>query len=76
MSNGYLRNVNVTNTHITNFNNITNNYRNNNLAGTHYAFRNTPGAVTAAPRSAFTSGAAINQVGTVVPKSATRAVDS
>ena len=40
------------------------------MPGTHYAFRNTAGAVTAAPKSAFTSGAAINQVGTVVPKSA------
>jgi ferric-dicitrate binding protein FerR (iron transport regulator) len=70
VSNGYLRNVNTTNTHISNFNNIANNYRNNNLGGTHYAFRNTAGAVTAAPKSAFTSGAAINRVGTVVPKSA------
>jgi len=70
VSNAYLRNVNVTNTHISNIHNITNNYRNNNFAGTHYGFRNAAGAVTAAPRSAFTSGAAINRVGTVVPKSA------
>ncbi len=70
VSNAYLRNVNVTNTHISNFNNVSNNYHNNNFGGTHYAFRNTAGAVTAAPRSAFTSGAAINRVGTVVPKSA------
>ena len=69
VSNAYLRNVNVTNTHISNFNNIANNYRNNNLGATHYGFRNTAGAVTAAPKSAFTSGAAINRVGTVVPKS-------
>jgi hypothetical protein len=70
VSNGYLRNVNVTNTRISNFNNIASNYHNNNFAGTNYAFRNRAGAVTAAPKSAFTSGAAINRVGTVVPKSA------
>jgi hypothetical protein len=69
VSNAYFRNVNITNTHITNITNITNNYYHNNLAGTHYGFRNTAGAVTAAPKSAFTSGAAINRVGTVVPKS-------
>ena len=70
VSNRYLRNVNVTNTRISNFNHISSNYRNNNFAGTNYAFRNRAGAVTAAPKSAFTSGAAINRVGTVVPKSA------
>src|ERR1039457_2711383 len=70
VSNAYLRNVNVTNTRISNFNKISNSYRNNNFAGTNYAFRNRAGAVTAAPKSAFTSGAAINRVGTVVPKSA------
>jgi hypothetical protein len=69
VSAGYLHNVNVTNTHITNVTNITNNYYHSNFAGTE-ANRNIPGAVTAAPRSAFTSGAAINKVGTVVPKSA------
>jgi uncharacterized protein DUF6600/FecR-like protein len=68
VSAGYLHNVNVSNTHITNVTNITNNYYNNNLAGIG-GNRNIPGAVTAAPRSAFTSGAAINKVGTVVPKS-------
>src|SRR5271165_567718 len=69
VSNGYLRNVNVTNTNITNINNITNNYYNHNLVGPN-ANRNIPGAVTAAPKSAFTSGAAINKVGVTVPKSA------
>ena len=69
VSAGYLHNVNVTNTHITNITNITNNYYHNNLAGVGVN-RNIPGAVTAAPRTAFTSGAAINKVGTVVPKSA------
>ncbi len=69
VSAGYLHNVNVTNTHITNINSVTNNYYHNNFAGTG-ANRNIPGAVTAASRSAFTSGAAINKVGTVVPRSA------
>ena len=69
VSAGYLHNVNVTNTHITNINNITNNYYHGNFAGVG-ANRNIPGAVTAAHQSAFTSGAAINKVGAVVPKSA------
>src|SRR5208283_4849664 len=68
VSNGYLRNVNVTNTNITNINNITNNYNNHNLVGPNVN-RNIPGAVTAASKSAFTSGAAINKVGVTVPKS-------
>ena len=68
VSAGYLHNVNITNTHITNITNITNNYYNNNLAGVGVN-RNIPGAVTAAPRSAFTSGAAINKAGMAVPKS-------
>ena len=69
VSAGYLHNVNVTNTHITNITNVTNNYYHNNLAGIG-GNRNIPGAVTAAPRTAFTSAAAINKVGTVVPRSA------
>jgi len=69
VSNGYLRNVNVTNMNITNINNITNNYNNHNLVGPNVN-RNIPGAVTAASKSAFTSGAAINKVGVTVPKSA------
>ena len=69
VSAGYLHNVNVTNTHITNINNITNNYYHSNFAGV-AGNRNIPGAVTAAPRSAFTSGASINKVGVTVPKSA------
>ena len=69
VSNTYIRNVNITNTHITNITNITNNYYSGNVAASHYGFRNTPGAVTAAPSSAFTSGAAINRVGGAVPAS-------
>ena len=70
VSGNYIRNVNITNTHITNINNITNNYYNGNVANARYGFRNTPGAVTAAPKTAFTSGAAINRVGGAVPASA------
>ncbi len=69
-SNNYIRNVNITNTRITNINNVTNNYRSGNFANARYGFRNTPGAVTAAPKSAFTTGAAVNRVGGAVPKSA------
>ncbi len=68
VSNSYFRNVNITNTHITNINNITNSYHGNNFANAHYGFRNVAGAVTAAPRTAFASGAAINRVGGAVPK--------
>ncbi len=70
VTNAYFRNVNITNTHITNINNYSNSYRNGNFENAHYGFRNTPGAVTAAPRTAFTSGAAINRVGGAVPASA------
>lgn len=66
----YFNRVNITNTHITNVTNITNNYYSGNVNATHYGFRTTPGAVTAAPSSAFASGAAINRVGGAVPKSA------
>ncbi len=67
VSGNYLRNVNVTNTHITNITNIRNNYYHNNFVGANVN-RNIPGAVTAAPGSAFTSGAAINKVGVTVPR--------
>ena len=68
VSNNYFRNVNITNTHITNITNITNNYYSGNVGQTRYGFRSAPNAVTAAPRSAFASGAAINRVGGAVPK--------
>ena len=67
---GYFNRVNITNTHITNVTNITNNYYHGNVNATHYGFRTTPGAVTAAPGSAFASGAAINRVGGAVPRNA------
>ncbi len=71
VSNAYVRNVNITNTRITNINNVTNNYyHNTGVANAHYGFRNTPGAVTAAPQSAFKSGLPINRAGGAVPRSA------
>ena len=71
-SRGYFNRVNVTNTHITNITNITNNYYSNNIRNTRYVNRNINGAVTAAPKSAFTSGAPINRAGMAVPQSALR----
>ena len=68
VSSAYFRNVNITNTHITNITNITNNYYSGNVGATRFGFRNTAGAVTAAPGSAIASGASINRVGGAVPK--------
>jgi hypothetical protein len=68
VSRNYIRNVNVTNTHITNVNNVTNNYYNNTINNTHFVNRNIAGAVTAAPKSALASGQNMARVGTVVPR--------
>ena len=67
LSQTYVRNVNVTNTHITNINNVTTNYYHNDFNRGHYVNRNVAGAVTAAPRSALASGQSISRVGTAVP---------
>lgn len=49
-SRGYFRNVNVSNTHITNITYITNNYYGgHNVNNIHYVNRNVPGAFTAVP---------------------------
>ena len=70
LSRNYIRNVNVSNTHIANVNNVTNNYYNHNINnGGHYVNRNVAGAVTAAPQSAIASGQQINRVGRAVPAS-------
>jgi FecR protein len=69
VSRNYIRNVNITNTHITNINNVSNNYYHNSLNNEHYANRSVTGAVTAAPKSALASGQNIARVGTVVPRS-------
>ena len=68
----YFRNVNITNTHITNITNISNNYYRNNFRGMQFANQHVNGGVTAAPRSAFTSGAAINRAGMAVSPSQLR----
>ena len=67
VSSAYFRNVNITNTRIVNVRNVTNNYYNGNFNQARYGFRNRAGAVTAAPASAITSGAAINRAGGAVP---------
>jgi hypothetical protein len=69
VSNTYVRNVNVTNTHITNITNVTNNYYHNNINNTHYVNRNVVGGVTAAPKSALANGQNIAKVGMAVPRS-------
>lgn len=69
VSQNYIRNVNVTNTHITNITNVTNNYYHNTMNNTHFVNRNVVGAVTAAPKSALANGQNIAKVGTAVPRS-------
>jgi len=69
VSQTYIRNVNITNTHITNITNVTNNYYRNSMGNTQYANRMVPGAVTAAPKSALASGQSIAKAGMAVPKS-------
>jgi len=63
VSRNYFQQVNVTNTHITNITNVTNNYYinnnttviNNNINNIHYANQNVSGAVTAVPQRTFTN---------------------
>jgi len=69
VSQTYIRNVNITNTHITNITNVTNNYYHNTVNNTRYMNRNVAGAVTAAPKSALANGQNIAKVGIAVPKS-------
>jgi hypothetical protein len=67
VSDNYVRNVNVTNTHITNITNVTNNYtqiNNNNttvINNIHYANQSVPGAVTAVPANAMATGQPVRQ---------------
>src|SRR4029077_7518662 len=56
-SNGYFRNVNITNTRITNVNTLNNSNRNN----FNYKYAHESRAVTAASRNAFVNGQAINR---------------
>lgn len=67
VSENYVRNVNVTNTHITNITNVTNNYtviNNNNttvINNAHYANQNVRGGVTAVPAGAMASGQSVSR---------------
>jgi hypothetical protein len=70
LSSAYIRNVNVTNTYITNVTNITGNYYHNRVTNVNYVNRTVRGAVTAAPGSAIANGQMMNHAGRVVPSSA------
>jgi hypothetical protein len=65
----YIRNVNVTNTYVTNVTNVTRNYYNNSFNNTRYVNRTVNGAVTAAPASVITGGRPINRYGSTVANS-------
>jgi hypothetical protein len=71
VSQNYFRQVNVSNTRITNVTNITNIYNNtyvnHNGYNQNYANARAPGAVMAMPQSAFASGRQVRQVGRPVP---------
>jgi hypothetical protein len=63
---GYLQNINVNNTYITNINNI-NNTNNNN-----YVYAHNPAAVTATSRNNFVNGQRVNRGGTRVSAASLR----
>jgi hypothetical protein len=76
VSRNYFQQVNVTNTHITNITNVTNNYYvtsnnttvvNNNIQNIHYANQNVHGAVTAVPTRAMTNSESVSKVAVAVP---------
>lgn len=71
-SRGYFRSVNVTNTRITNINNVTNNYYNHTGTANamNHANMNRPGGFTAAPKSTLTSSSPVNKTMSRVPTSA------
>lgn len=60
VSPGYVRNVNISNTHITNITYVTNNYttivKNNQINNVHYVNQNVPGGVTTVSSSALEHG--------------------
>ncbi len=71
VSRGYFRSVNVTNTRITNINNVTNNYYNHTgTANAFHANMNRPGGFTAAPKSTLTNSSPVNKTMANVPASA------
>jgi hypothetical protein len=82
VSRTYFQQVNVSNTHITNITNVTNNYyvsnnnttvvNNNNIQNIHYANQTVNGAVTAVPTSAMTSSQPVAKAAVAVPASAVK----
>ena len=74
-SRGYFRNVNITNTRITNINHVTNNFYNNHIGGynaAHMANINHPGAFNAMSRNAMMNSQSVAKSGVHVPASAAR----
>jgi hypothetical protein len=81
VSRNYFRNVNVSNTRITNITNVTNNYYtnnnttinnttvNNSRTNIHYANQTVPGAMTAVPASAITNSQPVAKAAVPVPLS-------
>jgi hypothetical protein len=71
VSRGYFQRVNVTNTNITNINNVTNNYYNTTggANNTTYANRGVPGAMTAVPTSTLTNSQPVAKSAVSVPAS-------
>jgi hypothetical protein len=76
VSRTYFEQVNVTNTHITNITNVTNNYYvtnnnttvvNNNIQNTHYANQTVAGAVTAVPARTLTNSEPVAKAAVAVP---------
>jgi uncharacterized protein DUF6600 len=80
VSQNYFREVNVSNTRITNVTNITNVYNNtyvnHNGYNQSYVNARAPGAVMAVPQSAFASGRSVRQIGRPVPVSAVSRLQS
>jgi hypothetical protein len=82
VSRTYFQQVNVSNTHITNITNVTNNYYvtnnnttvvNNNIQNIHYANQNVAGAVTAVPTRTMTNSEPVAKAAVTVPASEVRA---
>jgi hypothetical protein len=76
VSRNYFQQVNVTNTHITNITNVTNNYYvtnnnttvvNNNIQNIHYANQTVTGAVTAVPTRTMTNSEPVARAAVTVP---------
>jgi hypothetical protein len=76
VSQTYFQQVNVTNTHITNITQVTNNYYinnnsttvvNTNIQNIHYANQNVAGAITAVPTRAMTNSEPVSKVAVPVP---------